>query len=168
MGQASTEADHELTVSGDAVMLLKEFCTTDVAWCTRDTTVIEAARLMREKHLGDLIIVDDPNDEFTPVGVITDRDIVIKVIGNELSASQTRVGDVMRTPLVTASDSEDSNAAIARMRQHGVRRLPVTGRHGKLVGVVTMDDLLKRLRSEVDSLLDIITMEQDQERRTNR
>ena len=149
-------------------MLLKEFCTTDVAWCTRDTTVLEAARLMREKHLGDLIIVDDPNDEFTPVGVITDRDIVIKVIGNELSASKTRVGDVMRTPLVTASDSEDSNAAIARMRQHGVRRLPVTGRHGKLVGVVTMDDLLKRLRSEVDSLLDIITMEQDQERRADR
>ena len=149
-------------------MLLKEFCTTDVAWCTRDTTVIEAARLMREKHLGDLIIVDDPNDEFTPVGLITDRDIVIKVIGNELSASKTRVGDVMRTPLVTASDTEDSNAAIARMRHHGVRRLPVTGRNGKLVGVVTMDDLLKRLRSEVDSLLDIITMEQDQEQRANR
>jgi CBS domain-containing protein len=155
-------------LSGDAVMLLKEFCTTDVAWCTRDTTVLEAARLMREKHLGDLIIVDDPNDEFTPVGVITDRDIVIKVLGNELSASQTRVGDVMRIPLVSASDSEDSNVAISRMRQHGVRRLPVTGRHGKLVGVVTMDDLLKRLRSEVDSLLDIITMEQDQERRAIR
>ena len=150
------------------VMLLKEFCTTDVAWCTRDTTVLEAARLMREKHLGDLIIVDDPKDDFTPVGLITDRDIVVKVIGNELSASQTRVGDVMRTPLVTASDSEDSNAAIARMRQHGVRRLPVTGRHGKLVGIVTLDDLLKRLRSEVDSLLELIAKEQDQERRASR
>jgi CBS domain-containing protein len=168
MGQGSSVTDHELIVSGDAVMLLKEFCTTDVAWCTRDTTVLEAARLMREKHLGDLIIVDDPKDEFTPVGLITDRDIVIRVIGNELSASQTRVGDVMRTPLVTASDSEDSNAAIARMRQHGVRRLPVTGRQGKLVGIVTMDDLLKRLRAEVDSLLDIVAKEQDQERRANR
>jgi CBS domain-containing protein len=149
-------------------MLLKEFCTTDVAWCTRDTTVLEAARIMREKHLGDLIIVDDPDDEFTPVGLITDRDIVVKVIGNELSASQTRVGDIMRTPLVTASESEDSNAAIGRMRQHGVRRLPVTGRHGKLAGIVTLDDLLKRLRSEVDSLLDIVAKEQDQERRANR
>lgn len=149
-------------------MLLKEFCTTDVAWCTRDTTVLEAAQMMRQKHIGDLIIVDDPNDEFTPVGLITDRDIVVKVIGNELSASQTRVGAVMRTPLVTASDSEDSNVAIARMRHHGVRRLPVTGRDGKLVGIVTLDDLLKKLRSEVDSMLEIITQEQDQERRTPR
>lgn len=149
-------------------MLLKDFCTTDVAWCTRDTTVLEAARMMREKHLGDLIVVDDPRDELTPVGLITDRDIVVKVIGNELSASQTRVGAVMRAPLVTASDAEDSNVAIARMRQHGVRRLPVTGRQGKLVGIVTLDDLLRRLRSEVDSMLDLIAKEQDQERRTGR
>ena len=149
-------------------MLLKEFCTTDVAWCTRDTTVLEAARLMREKHLGDLVIVDDPDDELAPVGLITDRDIVVKVVGNELSARQTHVGDVMRTPLVTASDSEDSTVAIARMRQHGVRRLPVTGQRGKLVGIVTLDDLLKRLRSEVDSLLELIAKEQDQERRATR
>jgi len=149
-------------------MLLKEFCTTEVAYCTRDTTVLEAAKIMRQKHLGDLVIVDDPNDEFTPVGLITDRDLVVKVIGNDLSASQTRVGAIMRTPLVTASESEDSSAAIARMRTHGVRRLPVTGRHGKLAGIVTLDDLLKHVRSEVDSLLDIITKEQDQERRTHR
>jgi CBS domain-containing protein len=149
-------------------MLLKEFCTTDVAWCTRDTTVLEAAQLMRQKHLGDLIVVDDPDDELTPVGLITDRDIVIKVIGNERSASQTRVGEVMRTPLVTASDSEDSDVAIARMREHGVRRLPVTDHHGKLVGIVTLDDLLTRLRSEVDSLLEIISKEQDHERRAKR
>jgi CBS domain-containing protein len=168
MGPVPGVVHHEIHYSGEAVMLLKEFCTTDVAWCTRDTTVLEAARLMREKHLGDLIIVDDPNDDFAPVGLITDRDIVVKVIGNELSASQTRVGAIMRTPLVTASESEDSNAAIARMRQHGVRRLPVTGPHGKLVGIVTLDDLLKRLRAEVDSLLDLIAKEQDQERRANR
>ena len=145
-----------------------EFCTTDVAWCTRDTTVLEAARLMRQKHLGDLVIVDDAEDDFTPMGLITDRDIVVKVIGNDLNASQTRVGEIMRTPLVTASDSEDSDVAIARMRQHGVRRLPVMGDHGALVGIVTLDDLLKRLRSEVDSLLEIISKEQDQERRANR
>lgn len=149
-------------------MLLKEFCTTDVAWCTRDATVLQAAELMRQKHLGDLIIVDDPNDEFRPVGLITDRDIVVKVIGNELSASQTCVGGLMRAPLVTASDSEDSSVAIARMRQHGVRRLPITGRHGKLVGIVTLDDLLKQLRSELDSLLEIVAKEQDRERRANR
>lgn len=168
MGLLPALTDHGPRVYGEAVMLLKDFCTTDVAWCTRDTTVAEAAQVMRQKHLGDLIIVDDPNDEFTPVGLITDRDIVVKVVGNELNPNQTRVGQVMRSPLVTASDTEDSNVAIARMRQHGVRRLPVTGRQGKLVGIVTLDDLLKRLRSEVDALLEIISKEQDQERRANR
>ena len=69
-------------------MLLKEFCTTEVAYCTRDTTVLEAARLMREKHIGDLVIVDDPDEDLAPVGLITDRDIVVKVIGNELSAAK--------------------------------------------------------------------------------
>ena len=149
-------------------MLLKEFCTTDVAFCSRDTTVLEAARIMRQKHIGDLVVVDDPQDECTPIGLITDRDIVVKVIGNELSVSQTTVGQVMRIPLVTASEAEDSSVAIERMRHHAVRRLPVTGKHGRLAGIVTLDDLLRRLRSEVDTLIDIVTKAQDQERRNVR
>jgi CBS domain-containing protein len=169
MAAAEVHADHVIRFSGERlVMLLKEFCTTDVAWCTRDTTVLEAAQMMRQKHIGDLVIVDDPKDEFTPVGLITDRDIVVKVIGDELSASQTRVGAIMRMPLVTASESEDSSVAISRMRHHGVRRLPVTGHRGKLVGIVTLDDLLRQLRSEVDSLLEIISKERDHEQRTTR
>jgi CBS domain-containing protein len=146
-------------------MLLREFCSTEVFHCTRDTTVLEAARLMREKHLGDLVVVDDPDDDFVPVGLITDRDIVVKVIGNDLDPSRTYVHQIMRTPLVTASEMEDSSVAIARMREHGVRRLPVTRGHGKLAGIVTLDDLLRRLRFEVDALLDIVSKEQDRERR---
>lgn len=61
-----------------------------------------------------------------------------------------------------------SYVAMARMRHHGVRRLPVTDRNGKLVGIVTLDDLLKKLRSEVDSMLEIVSKEQDQERRATR
>jgi CBS domain-containing protein len=149
-------------------MLLKEFCTTEVAFCSRETTIVEAAQIMRNKHTGDLVVVDDPQNDFTPVGVITDRDIVVKVIGNELNAGRTTVGQIMRTPLVTASENEDSNVAIARMRQHGVRRLPITGPHGRLAGIVTFDDLLRRLRSEVDALLDVVERQQDQERRSLR
>jgi CBS domain-containing protein len=149
-------------------MLLKEFCTTEVAFCSRETTIVEAAQIMRNKHTGDLVVVDDPQNDFTPVGVITDRDIVVKVIGNELNAGRTTVGQIMRTPLVTASENEDSNVAIARMRQHGVRRLPITGPHGRLAGIVTLDDLLRRLRSEVDALLDVVERQQDQERRSLR
>lgn len=149
-------------------MLLREFCTTEVAYCARDTTVFEAACLMSQKHVGDLVIVDDPNDERIPVGLVTDRDIVVKVIGGELSAKTTRVADIMRTPLICASESEDSSVALLRMREHGVRRLPVTGDHGKLVGIVTLDDLLRHLRREVGALTDVVAKEQDQERRLRR
>lgn len=149
-------------------MLLKEICTTDVVSCGRDTTVLEAAQIMRRKHIGDLVIVDDPQDECTPVGLITDRDIVVNVLGNGLDPAATPVSRIMRTPLVTAADTEDSATAVSRMRTHGVRRLPVTGHEGKLVGIVTLDDLVRKLGFEVSALVDIVTKEQDHERRTSR
>lgn len=149
-------------------MLLKELCTTEVACCTRDTTVLEAASIMRQRHVGDLVIVDDPNYELIPTGLLTDRDIVVKVIGGELNARATRVADIMRTPVICASETEDSSVALARMRDHGVRRLPITGDHGKLVGIVTLDDLLRHLRWEVDALTEAVAKEQDQERRQKR
>jgi len=149
-------------------MLLKDICTTDVVYCGRDTTVLEAAQIMRRKHIGDLVVVDDPTEECAPVGLITDRDIVVKVLGNELDPGRTTVGKIMRTPLVTAAETEDSAIAIGRMRTHGVRRLPVTGREGQLVGIVTLDDLLKKLGTEVSALIEIVAKEQDHERRASR
>ena len=149
-------------------MLLKDFYTTEALHCGRNTTVLEAAELMHRRHIGDLIVVDDLDDNPIPVGLVTDRDIVLKVLGNGRDAAKTRVADIMSMPLVTAADEEDSSAAIARMRSHGVRRLPVTTAGGRLVGIVTLDDLLRMLRTEVDGLLDILTREQDQERRGRR
>jgi CBS domain-containing protein len=149
-------------------MLLSEFCTTDVACCARDTTIIEAARLMRRKHIGALVIVDDPDEDAQPVGLVTDRDIVIKVLGNELDPAKTRVADIMSKPVVMASESEDSSIATSRMRDHGIRRLPVTDSHGKLVGIVTLDDLLTGLRRTVNSLIEVVAKEQDKEKRLSR
>lgn len=146
-------------------MLLQEFCTNDVVFCSRETTVLEAAQLMRQKCVGDVIVVDDPDENLAPVGVITDRDIAVKVVAAELNPADIRVGEIMRTPVVIADEMEDTSVAIARMRHYGIRRLPVTGHHGKLVGVITLDDLLRRLRYEVDTLLDIVAKEQEQERR---
>ena len=146
-------------------MLLKEICTTDIAFCGRSTTVLDAARLMRTKHAGDLVIVDDASEGMAPCGVITDRDIVVKVLGNNLDPRTITVGDVMRTPIVVARDSEDLAEATARMRAHGVRRLPITDSGGKLIGIVTLDDLLKQLAAGSQALMDIVAREQDYERR---
>jgi CBS domain-containing protein len=149
-------------------MLLKDICTTDVVYCGRQTTLAQVARLLRARHTGDVVVVDDPDGERVPVGLITDRDIVVKVIGADLDPRQVTAGQLMRTPLVTAADSEDSSQAIARMRAHGVRRLPVTGSAGRLVGIVTLDDLLRLIVADAGTLLDIVSKEQDVEHRNVR
>ena len=149
-------------------MQLREICTTDAVSCGRETTVLEAARLMRTTHAGDLVVVDDPADACVPVGMITDRDIVIKVLGNGVDAGSVTVGDVMSTPIVIGRESEDQWEAVARMRAHGVRRLPVTSADGRLVGIVALDDLLKLLAKESGALIEAVTREQDREHRNVR
>jgi CBS domain-containing protein len=149
-------------------MLLKDICTPEAVYCTRDTTALEAARLMRQKHVGDLVVVDDPRDECVPVGMVTDRDLVVKVLGNELDPAATTVGRIMRVPLVTARDTEYAAHAMQRMHAHGVRRIPVVGADGRLVGMVALDDLLKVVATEATTLAEIVIKEHDHERRTMR
>jgi len=146
-------------------MLLKDVYTSDVVCCGRDATVMEVARLLRNRHTGDVVVVDDPDVERIPAGLITDRDIVVRVLGAGLDPHQVTAGQVMCTPLVSASESEDTSQAITRMRTHGVRRLPVTGTGGSLVGIVTLDDLLRLLLGDANALLDSVAREQDLERR---
>jgi CBS domain-containing protein len=142
----------------------------DVVFCSRRTTIVEAARLMRQHHAGDLIVVDDADDERTPAGIITDRDIVVDVLGKELNPATTLVGDVMvkLSHLVMARDTEDLTEAAERMRTHGVRRLPVVNRAGSLIGVVTLDDLLHQLARTASVLAEIVTKEQAREQRARR
>ena len=149
-------------------MLLKDIYTADVVCCGRGATLQEVARLLRGKHTGDVVVIDDPDVERIPAGLITDRDIVVKVLAAELDPHQVTAGEIMHTPVVTASDTEDSSQALARMRAHGVRRLPVTGQGGRLVGIVTLDDLLRVILADADALLGIVTKEQDLERRALR
>ncbi len=151
-------------------MLLNSFCMLDVARCSPRTTVLEAAHLMRRHHTGDLVVVDDDGGEErqTPLGVITDRDIVVEVLAKGADPAQTLVSQVMRTPVVIANAQEDSSAVLERMRAHGVRRIPVVGEDGWLVGIVTADDMVKRLAADAQLLTEIIGKEQTQEQRARR
>ena len=115
-------------------MLLKEVCVLDVASCGRDASILEAARLMRQHHTGDLIVVDDPGGDRVPLGIVTDRDIVVEVLANELDPAKTTVAEIMSARLVIAGADEDISVAIERMRLHGVRRLPVVDDAGCLIG----------------------------------
>jgi CBS domain-containing protein len=149
-------------------MLLKDICSPDVAYCSSDTDVLTAARMMRQRHVGDLVIVNDADGDQTPLGIVTDRDIVVEVLGKELDPRSVKVRDIMRTPAVIAGDSEDAMQAIARMKSHGVRRIPVLGEHRKLVGIITLDDLIRGLAAQASALADVIEREQGNEQRRRR
>jgi CBS domain-containing protein len=149
-------------------MLLKELCTPDVVYCAPETRILAAARLMRERHVGDLVVVDDPEGDQTPIGMVTDRDIVVEVLGRDRDPATVTVREIMRTPAVIASETEESATAIARMRQHGVRRMPVMGANRRLAGIVCLDDLLKHVAADVNALVDIVVREQGYEHRTRR
>jgi CBS domain-containing protein len=149
-------------------MLLKEICTPDVVYCAPQTTALAAARLMRQKHVGDVVVVEDEDGDQLPIGIVTDRDIVVEVLGKELDPAKACVRDIMRTPVVVGRTSENISQAIERMKMHGVRRIPVIDEYGKLAGILSLDDLVRRLASEAAALAEVLERGKDREHRTRR
>jgi CBS domain-containing protein len=92
---------------GAAIMNVGNICTRDIVVCRRDTTALDAVRLIRNHHVGDLVVIDDSNGKQTPVGIITDRDIVVSVVAKEVDPAAVFVSDMMSAPPVTAFDWED-------------------------------------------------------------
>ncbi|HVC30015.1 MAG TPA: CBS domain-containing protein [Steroidobacteraceae bacterium] len=149
-------------------MLLKDICTPDVVHCPPETTAIALARLMRERHVGDVVVVEEGEGDQTPLGVVTDRDIVVEVLGRERDPARVSAREIMRKPVVIARTSEDAAQAVERMKAHGVRRIPVLDEQRRLAGIVCLDDLLKQLAADAVALADIVSREQDREHRLRR
>ncbi|KAB0638114.1 hypothetical protein WT67_22665 [Burkholderia stagnalis] len=127
-------------------------CTRAVATCGPQTPVVEAAEKMRGLHAGDLVVVREDQGVRMPVGVLTDRDIVLAVVSPDAEARTLFVGDMMSEPAVVAHGADDVWLLARRMRQHGVRRLPVVSDDGGLIGIVTLDDLIHAAANLLDEL----------------
>lgn len=135
-------------------------CSRDVVFTTGDTTVSAAAKLMREHHVGSIVVVEEMNGgKRRPLGIVTDRDIVVEVVAPGLDAETITVGDIMTTELVTASESEGLLETMEIMRYKGVRRIPVVDSAGQLIGIASIDDLLEVLAEEMNELAKIVTRE---------
>src|SRR5579872_7401135 len=143
-------------IEGEMPMSLRDLCTSEVVHCAPQTTALGAAVLMRQKHVGDLVIIDDLDGDQNPIGMVTDRDVVIEVLGKELDPRTVTVREIMRTPVVVARDDEEISQVLERMKTHGVRRVPVMGAHRKLIGIVCLDDLLRRLAADMAALVEVI------------
>lgn len=148
-------------------MPVSEICNRDVIIVQRNDTILEAAKLMRQHHVGDVVVVEDRNGIRVPVGIITDRDIVVEIMAPELNHLVITVGDIMLPELVTVQESAGVFEAIQYMRAKGVRRLPVVNEGGGLVGILALDDLLELLAEELTALAKLVKHEQKKEM-TNR
>ena len=149
-------------------MLVKDVCTPDVVCCEPQTLARDAARLMRNRHVGDLVVVNELEGERVPLGVVTDRDLTVEVLGNGRDPATTIVADFVRQPVVIAHEEEDCSQVIDRMRQNGVRRVPVVDGRGAAIGIITLDDLLRVFVNEASALLEIMEAGENRERRTRR
>jgi CBS domain-containing protein len=149
-------------------MRIGEICSREVVHCSRKTTALELAQLMRSSHVGDVVVVDEPDGERIPVGIVTDRDLVVAVIATEADPAVVTAGDLMGRELVTAGEANSVHETAELMRLKGVRRVPVVSEHGALLGIVTLDDLLKVIGEELSLLGRVFSREQFQERQTRR
>jgi len=122
--------------------------------------VLEAAKLMREKHVGDIVITDPSNGRSVPVGIVTDRDLVLEILAQEVDPARVTVGDIMTRDLLTIRQNEGVARTIQLMRAKGTRRAPVVARDGSVAGIVCVDDLLELLADELGELAKLVAREQ--------
>ncbi len=145
-----------------------ELCNREVVFAYRNTPLVEAARLMREHHVGSLVVVVDRLSERVPVGMITDRDIVVAVVAKEVDPRTLTVGDVASTGLLAVHEKDGIPDALRMMRENGVRRLPVLTHSGALAGILTIDDLLELMAEELGGFARTIDRERVREARARR
>ncbi len=134
----------------------------DVITVGPEATVAEVAGLMRTQHVGDVIVVEH-DARRRPIGIVTDRDLVVEVLAQEVDPEELTAADVMSRDLVSVGEDEGILRVIRVMRDYGHRRLPVVNAAGALVGVLSMDDVFRLMAVELSALASISTQERLQE-----
>jgi len=145
-------------------MTIGKVCNREVVFIHAQASVPEAARLMREHHVGDLVVTKEKTGKRVPVGIVTDRDIVLEVIAEGVGMDDVSVGDIMSDNLVTARESDGLLETIKVMRAKGIRRLPVVNDDNELVGILSVDDLIDLFSEQIVDLARLIAREQGREK----
>jgi CBS domain-containing protein len=123
-----------------------------LATATVEETVEQAAVIMRDRHVGCLVVTRRGR----PAGIVTDRDLVLRVLAEGLDPSTVRLGEFVTFDPITISVRDSIDTAAERMRKHGVRRLPIVDEEGVAVGIVTADDLLMLLGHQIGAVCEAI------------
>lgn len=123
-----------------------------------EATIAKAAKAMCHDQVGSVIILDHNK----PIGIVTEEDIACKVVAKDLKPSTVHVNDIMSTPLITVSADKTVGDAAKMMVKHKVRRLPIIDDHHKVIGIVTVRDLLAVSNEQNDLLMDLIEINREE------
>ncbi|MES2534831.1 MAG: CBS domain-containing protein [Pseudomonadota bacterium] len=146
-------------------MPINECCNIDVVCCEADTLIPDVAALMRKHHVGDVVVVEDENANRVPIGIVTDRDIVIETVALDIDADGFTAGDLMSAPVATVREDAGFVDTLRLMRNHRVRRMPVVRSDGTLFGIVTADDIARMLATELSMVTDVMAEQRVREER---
>ncbi len=137
-------------------MNVAQICTREVLLIKAGQPLVEAARLMQQRRVGALVVIEEHAGSVRPVGMLTDRDIICGQFAHQADLHCLTVAEVMAAPAATVTENQSLEEAIAVLRARGVRRAPVINGSGELVGIVTLDDLLPAVAGELDALAQLI------------
>lgn len=147
-------------------MTIGSICTRNVVVAPKSECIIDAAKRMRTAHVGTVIVAAERDGRQVPVGILTDRDIVLSIVAsNPEHLPFLAVGDAMSDDLLTAREDAGLDDALKLMQQRGVRRLPVVDRAGALLGILTVDDVIRVFAHQLGQLAQLMTHEEEVERR---
>lgn len=135
---------------------IESICQRNLDLIRADDSVATAADRMRQRTVGSLIVVDDAKH---PLGIITDRDLVIRALADAKDPDATPVSEVMTPDVVVATGDTSINSALRLMRDGPFRRLPIVNHEGVLIGLVTVDDVLIRIGREFGEIGSLIELE---------
>jgi len=142
-----------------------EYCNREVIVVARSESVRDAVNLMRQHHVGTVVVVEETGDKPKPVGILTDRDIVLEILAEDVDLDSVNIGDVMSFELATVDENTKLLDAVRLMKEKGVRRLPVINTNGGLEGILSVDDVIDLLAEELSNISRLISREQHREER---
>ncbi len=133
-------------------MSVGKFCSREVIVAAPEASILELAQLMREHHVGDVVVVEQASGQSVPLGLVTDRDLVVEIFAQEVDQDTVVAGDIMCTELLTVGEEESLWDALQKMRNKGVHRLVVVNESNGLEGILAVDDILELLADELAML----------------
>lgn len=134
-------------------MSVGEMCTRNVVVIDREESVVSAAKLMRQYSVNDVVVIEKRAGKPVPIGLVSETDIITKVIAPELDPSHLRVAEIMTVCPALVAQHQEILPTIELMREQGMVRVPVVDENGILVGIITMHDMVDLLAEELNDLI---------------